>query len=62
MMGLFPLIYIIQRLYSNGKMLVDGLKLEDCGLRTDCNILLLLILLGGKGGFGSNLRASGKQS
>jgi hypothetical protein len=49
-----------QRLYFNGKRLDDCVKLEECGLRRDCTVHLVLNLLGGKGGFGSNLRASGK--
>ncbi len=50
-----------QRLYFSGRMLVDCIKLEDCGLCRDSTVHLALPLNGGKGGFGSNLRAAGKQ-
>ncbi|KAG7668789.1 hypothetical protein Ndes2526B_g00490 [Nannochloris sp. 'desiccata'] len=50
-----------QCLYFKGRMLVDCVKLEDYGLCKDSTVHLVLPLLGGKGGFGSNLRAAGKQ-
>ena len=51
-----------QRLCFNGRMMVDSVKLEDYGLCRESTVHLVLPLLGGKGGFGSNLRAAGKQS
>ena len=49
-----------QRLVYNGRFLNDDSTVETCGISSDSTLDLLLPLLGGKGGFGANLRASGK--
>lgn len=50
-----------QRLIFSGRLLRDINTVDLCGLSSGCTIQLMLPLLGGKGGFGSNLRAAGKQ-
>ena len=50
-----------QRLTFAGRILFDVHSVESCGISSGSTINLFLPLLGGKGGFGSNLRAAGKQ-
>lgn len=50
-----------QRLVFSGKLLQGSSTLEEAGVVHGATVHLLLSLAGGKGGFGSNLRAAGKQ-
>lgn len=49
-----------QRLTCAGRLLPDAATLDACGVGPEATVHLSLSLAGGKGGFGANLRASGK--